>query len=98
MGCLEVKITPLRESLVIDVSCLGKHLDVDVRLACKTIEMFTSDITSRLKMSCSLVCTIEENDTYLRVSPKEIQWITEDMGIVYTVKSNTDWIIVTSYK
>lgn len=50
--------------------------------------------SSHLKVSCGVVCDV--NDTggkYLDVSPDEIQWITEDIGVIYTVYSNTDWEI-----
>lgn len=40
--------------------------------------------------SCSVVC--ETNITlYLRVSPQEVQWITDSTGVNYEVFSNTSW-------
>ena len=32
---------------------------------------------------------------FLRVSPDEPQWITDDMGVDFRVESNTDWIVET---
>lgn len=50
--------------------------------------------SNHLRVSCGIVCDV--NDTggkYLDVSPDEIQWITDDIGVIYTVYSNTDWEI-----
>ena len=32
-------------------------------------------------------------DNYLRVSPNEVQWITDTVGAIFEVESNTDWRI-----
>lgn len=47
-----------------------------------------------LSVSLGIVCGVTEVN-YLRVSPSEIQWITPDSDIVYSVESNTDWNIET---
>ena len=40
--------------------------------------------------------SVSEMVDFLRVTPTEIQWITDDMGVFFDVESNVDWIIVTS--
>ena len=45
-----------------------------------------------INVKCGLVCSLADV-LYVRVSPQEVQWITEDEVIVYNVESNTNWII-----
>lgn len=52
--------------------------------------------SGHLRMKVSIVCSVKKLHGYLRVSPEEVQWITPDYGIVYTVESDTDWIVVTA--
>ena len=49
-----------------------------------------------IRFKCSIVCTLKQIGDYLNVTPAEIQWITDDMGVYFDVQSNLDWIIVTS--
>jgi Trp operon repressor len=48
-------------------------------------------ISVKLSMVCSLSKVIE----YLRVSPSDIQWITDDIGVYFDVESNVKWIVTT---
>lgn len=52
-------------------------------------------IGERLKTTVGIVCTLSEVKKWLKVSPQEIQWITDDMGVYYDVVSNVEWIVVT---
>jgi hypothetical protein len=45
-----------------------------------------------ISVKCGIVCSLADV-LYVRVSPQEVQWITEDEVIVYNVESNTNWII-----
>lgn len=40
----------------------------------------------------SIVCTIE-GASYLRVTPAEVQWITDTSSAIYEVSSNIEWHI-----
>lgn len=82
MSCLEVS-----------VKRLGEGLTASVERLCKPIGLSVIDVTERLVCSVGIVCGIG-NIKYLRVSPQEVQWITPDMGVVYTVESDTSWSIV----
>lgn len=96
MGCLDVKIASQHECIVVSVSRKGEDFEAMVSLANLPIDLSVHDTSKHLTVKCNLVCTVEEVETYLRVSPKEIQWITDGMGIVYKVESNTNWVIVIS--
>lgn len=58
-------------------------------LACKISDVLSS---GHLKISCGIVCSVSQV-FYLQVSPEEVQWITPEEGIIYTVNSNVNWII-----
>ena len=53
-------------------------------------------VQKHLAVKTSIVCTLHEVIEFLNVTPEEIQWITDDMGVFFDVESNVDWIIVTS--
>lgn len=44
----------------------------------------------RVRADVNLVCYVG-GILYLRVSPTELQWVTEEMAAVYSVESNTTW-------
>ncbi|MBR3625219.1 MAG: hypothetical protein IKN48_02555 [Bacteroidaceae bacterium] len=43
-------------------------------------------------ITCLLVCEVTTSK-YLRVSPAEPMWVNVDLGIDYSVLSNTDWTL-----
>ena len=47
-------------------------------------------VGSIVNVSGSVVCV---KPPYLIVSPNEVQWITNDIGVFYDVQSNTTWIV-----
>ena len=96
MGCLSVNITKLGTSPIVDITRLG-GLTLSVKRVGEPLRLAVSDILKNmhLNISCSVICSITEL-AYLRVSPSDIQWITPDYGVVYSVESDTNWIIVTS--
>lgn len=78
-----------------DVKLVSRQIDANVRnlsppLVCRIEDALKE---GHLKLSCGIVCGIGDIK-YLRVSPQEVQWITPDMGVVYTVESDTSWSIV----
>lgn len=97
-GCMKVSVTRLAaEGLKAVVSRLGDSLDAFVqRVAGQELAVSVSRLASEgLKVRCGLVCSVAEV-RYLNVSPEEVQWITDDIGVFYNIESNTDWIVVTS--
>lgn len=92
---IDANVRNLSPTLLIEVGRLGEGLQadafrVDVPLFCKVEDMLKE---CHLKVSCGIVCSVGDIN-YLRVSPQEVQWITPDMGVVYTVESDTSWSII----
>lgn len=78
------------------VNDCAEHINAtcDVHLP-KTVSV-TDIINKHLNVRCSIICSLSEVIEFLKVTPSDIQWITDDMGVFYEVESNVDWIIVTS--
>ncbi len=47
---------------------------------------------SSINIKCGIVCSLADV-LFIKVSPQEVQWITDNDVIVYNVESNTNWII-----
>lgn len=105
MSCLSVNITRATEGFQIGVERIGEQMSVNVEKTTPALSVALSLIPSlsatlsligeRLKASVSIVCTVSEIKEWLKVSPQEVQWITDDMGVFYDVVSNVEWIVVT---
>lgn len=109
MSCLSVEITllPLLLSGGVKISRTPSPLiiqitrkdgvDLKIGRATKSLALSVFDIfaDNHPKISCGIVCSLADIH-YLRVSPTEVQWITPNEAILYTVESNTNWKIVTS--
>lgn len=95
MGCLNVNISELGYRISPSISWLG-GVAVDVFRADKPINCGITDTGTHLRINCGIICSVNNHDEYLRVSPKDIQWITKDIGVFYTVESNTNWEVVTN--
>lgn len=81
---LNVNITKISNGLVILLNKINEDLKLNI-----------SDIYQKhLTVSYGIVCRIK-TENYLQVSPEDVQWITEDSDIIYIVKSNTNWKIIT---
>lgn len=107
-SCLSATITRIGEGIkaradnlfgplsVSVTDCVNKHIDAvcDVYLP-KSVSVVDS-IKKHLSVRCSIICSLSEVIEFLNVTPADIQWITDDMGVFYEVESNVDWIIVTS--
>ena len=48
-----------------------------------------------MSIKLSIVCSLSKVVEYLRVSPSDIQWITDDIGVFFDVESNVKWIVTT---
>lgn len=78
------------------ISRVGSGISARIQNFCSTLGVSVADSEKHIKVRCSIVCTLSEVVGYINVTPKDIQWITDDMGVFYDVESNVDWIIVTS--
>lgn len=91
----KISIASSVDPFVVAMTIIGGNVNATINMANKELVAIVSDVSSRLKTRCSVICSINDLSTYLNVSPEEIQWITEDVGVVYNVESNTNWIVVT---
>lgn len=99
MACINVHTEDTHEScLSLSVTRVcGGGINVHINHATPPLHVSTIDsIKKHLNVRTSIVCSLSEVVDFLRVTPAEIQWITDDMGVFYDVESNVDWIIVTS--
>lgn len=92
---IDANVRNLSLPLLIEVEQLGEELQADVFRVDEPLFCRVEDALKdgHLKLSCGIVCGLGDIK-YLRVSPQEVQWITPDMGVVYTVESDTSWSIV----
>lgn len=98
MSCISPHIQDTVGScLSATISRIGDGIRVSVQSITEPIGVLLSDaVEKHLRVRCSIVCSLSEITDYLNVTPKDIQWITDDMGVFFDVESNVDWIIVTS--
>lgn len=105
MGCLSVNIniipskfevgTTLLNKLNVNITNISNGLVILLNKINEDLKLNISDIYQKhLTVSYGIVCSIK-TENYLQVSPKDVQWITEDSDIIYIVKSNMNWEIIT---
>lgn len=68
-------------------------ISASVKLLNDGVVVRVADLTQRLLVRCGIVCSLAEVQ-YLEVSPAEVQWITPDDVIFYTVYSNVEWKVI----
>ena len=76
MACIEASLARL-DRVTVETARLDR-----VSAALARLDGVTADV--------NLVCYVG-GILYLRVSPAELQWVTEEMAAVYSVESNTTW-------
>ena len=81
----KVGITTLEQQVRASASRIGDGLNAS-----------STRLGERLKATVSIICSLAEFVAFLKVSPDEVQWITDDMGVFYEVESNVEWIVLTS--
>lgn len=90
---LNVKALRIGEGLAASVES-GEHLSAFATATCKRMAASAQELGERLQARCSIICSVGgEPVYYVRVSPDEVQWITDDMGVFFDVESNTEWIV-----
>lgn len=99
MGCLSVDIRELSGIVANYVPTSGisttfeKESGVDVEYTNLTGMDAIYTNTTKIEVNYYFICTVGTKK-YLKVTPSEPLWITMDEMGVYTVRSNTDWIIL----
>lgn len=93
MSCLNITVTNMSPPLQVGAERLGGVILTVIKSSNSlNCNIFDKLIDKHLKLTCGVVCTIADIH-YIRVSPSEVQWVTPDIGVVYQVTSDTDWII-----
>ena len=100
---IDVMLTTMRENLRVynrtdeqvkaSVSSVGKSIKATSSLKRDKLSVSAARLGERFKATVSIICSLAEFVAFLEVSPDEIQWITDDLGVYYEVKSNVEWII-----
>ena len=107
MSCIELNISQIGdgidvassrigEGITAQVARFGDGLHTEVREIGGRLVAKAASILEGIAVRCSIVCTLEEVGHYLEVTPADIQWITDDMGVFYDVESNVEWKILIS--
>ena len=93
---LSASVANLSGGLVATIGSLSERL---IATSFKTSSELVAQVANMgdgLSVRCSIICTLDKIADFIDVTPAEIQWITDDMGVFFDVKSNVEWIIVTS--
>lgn len=79
-----------RSGLVALLKAASQQIGVNVA----RVDAVGAELTGQSRMSATLciVCYIDRT-LYLRVSPSEPVWVTEDIPAIFEVQSNTSWNI-----
>ena len=77
-----------------NVGRIGEGIEAYVSLMGERLTGLASRIGEGIKATVSIICSLEEFVAFLNVSPDEVQWITDDIGVFFEVESNVEWIVV----
>lgn len=77
-----------------DIAALLKTVSRQIGVNAARADAVGAELTGQSRMSVTLctVCYIDRT-LYLRVSPAEPVWVTEDTEAIFEVQSNTSWNI-----
>ena len=100
MGCLQVTLSRV-VGLEVDLSCSAGMATRYARVgglqsALSRVGGMVSTLTDageHLRARFGIVCRPEPTGWYIEVNPEEVQWITDDIGVTYEVRSNVEWTI-----
>lgn len=78
-----------------DIAALLKTVSRQIGVNAARVDVVGAELTGQSRMGATLctVCYIDRM-LYLRVSPSEPVWVTEDIPALFKVRSNTSWDIV----
>ena len=95
-GVIDARVENLNQFAVNVANAISEGLLVSIDNIVKDFRIGVSNVIKKhLDINCSIVCSLEQIKLYLDVTPADIQWITDDIGVYFDVHSNTDWIITT---
>lgn len=77
------------------IAALLKTVSRQIGINVVRADVFGAELTEQSRMCATLcfVCYIDRT-LYLRVTPSEPVWVTEDTEAIFEVQSNTSWDIV----
>lgn len=91
---IKVSVEPILTEVKTKIQVIPISINTIISSLGELVKTYLTNLTpERHKIKCSIICTLAEASYYLNVTPEEIQWITEDMGVFYNVDSNVEWII-----
>lgn len=106
MACINVSVYTADDGIIIypnvneqenvNVITTNQQINITSSRVGDRLNTTTSRLGDRFEATVSIICSIEEFKAILKVSPDEIQWITDDKGVFFEVESNVEWIILTS--
>lgn len=85
-----VNTIPITCGCGVDCTC-NESFNINV-FTTPTSQVIVKPKVGGLNISCGIVCSVG-NTIFVDVFPQEVQWITTDDVVIYSVKSNTDWLI-----
>ena len=106
MGCLKATVIHQDDPIISNVERIGggitalinaieTNFKAIVNRSGGQLKAITEYTHKCLSVNVSVVCSLSDF-YYMEVSPAEIQWITDDMGVFFDVESNVNWIITTN--
>ena len=103
MSCLIASVDVERKELLASFSVAGLKASLAAEMSSLKASIFAKAnmaasadlLQTPIKAAIQIVCTLADVGKYLDVTPADIQWITDDKGVVFDVKSNVEWIIIT---
>lgn len=93
MSCIDVKVKLMAIPSSVSIETF-EGIALKTLLLSKVINSNIKRISLPINVRCGLMCTAEELNYYLNVTPEAHQWITVDIDITYNIESNTNWIII----
>ena len=97
MGCLNVDITRIGASPIVDILRLGDGLQAEAYRATEPLSAMVYDITPRLTISIGLICSINGAEI-IRFEKSKLVWNSKEDNQVGVIKYNLltasdDWIL-----
>lgn len=107
MACIEVEAELISKSITADafqaagplsvsIGKIAQALRTEVTRASQGLSAAAINKMQSINVSCSIICSLDQINEWMEVTPSEIQWITNDVGVFFEVRSNVDWVIVKS--
>lgn len=87
---IDIVVTPFICNCDIECTCQG-GINVTTHIM-PISNINVAPKISSINIKCGIVCSLADV-LFIKVSPQEVQWITDNDVIVYNVESNTNWII-----